>query len=153
MDVKKITDEILKTSSYITDTRKKMVKMNELLTTVSEILEDLDEQSVRKLSLHLEHGTKYLTDMKNQKTMTAAFGRKDLKHPANVKNIKEFIIVKDSTDYDKLSRELKEIILAGAYWEDALIALKELNPKASGDKIKKEFEKNEGMRPDSYQEE
>lgn len=63
MKTTKIVDEILKNATYITDTRKKIVKLKELLNTVSDLLEDSDESDVRTLGSHLNHGTKYIQDM------------------------------------------------------------------------------------------
>jgi hypothetical protein len=63
MKTTKIAYEILKQGSYITDTRKKIMKLKDLLTTVSDLLEDSDEADIRTLGEHLNHGTKYISDM------------------------------------------------------------------------------------------
>ncbi|MDD5650214.1 MAG: hypothetical protein PHF86_07360 [Candidatus Nanoarchaeia archaeon] len=63
MDIKKITDDILKKASYITDTRKKINKLKEILITISDLLEDLDESDVKKINDHLDHGTNYIKEI------------------------------------------------------------------------------------------
>ncbi len=119
--------------------------------TMIEIKAGIDKHFMKKAQIKtasvLNNNIKKVAD-----EIVAAFGRKPMKHPKTRENIKEFVKVKNSTNYDELARELKAIIDEGVYWEDALIALEELNPKADNQKIKKQFKQNEGMRPDSYQE-
>jgi len=73
-----------------------------------------------------------------------------LKRPRNLQDIKDFIEVKNSEDYEKIAAELKVLIEQGVYWENALIALMDLNPKADMVKIQKTFKEVVGTRPDSY---
>jgi SpoVK/Ycf46/Vps4 family AAA+-type ATPase len=69
----------------------------------------------------------------------------------NREEIKKLVKTRNSTDYDKLVSELKTLIDKGIYWEDALLALQQLNSKADSNKIQKQFQKNEGVSIDSYQ--
>jgi hypothetical protein len=95
--------------------------------------------------------------MKNIKKIATeilgAFGRPSIQGPHTRENIIKHITVKDSTDYNSLAAELKFLIDEDVYWEDALIALENLNPKANSQKIQRAFKEKEGIRPDSYKQE
>ncbi len=83
----------------------------------------------------------------------AAFGRPSIKFidKKSPDGILKYIKVKDSTDDDALAEELKFLINENSYWEDALIALRKLNPKMDSKKVQKAFQEKEGISPDSYQ--
>jgi hypothetical protein len=64
--IKKISDELLdKTSGLsIIDTRKKLNKTKEFLVTVSDLLEDIPEDSILKLNEQLDIMIEFLTKTK-----------------------------------------------------------------------------------------
>jgi len=68
----------------------------------------------------------------------------------NASSIK--VKVKNSINVRDIANELARLIMhEGHYWEDALIALEDANPKVDGEKIKEEFENHQGVSPDSFQ--